>query len=669
MEQRAATPTVAKNQTERQEDERVYQYINARLAIYIAEGEIDFSSFTFLNYRGYSEGGDQRIDSPNDFNEQFYESVLTDAAFDNAVVGYETKRSSYYTGKFYAAMPNNWLTRFHALSVKFEDFIVHNHSLGYLTMSIPRAFDPEEPIEFFLKSITLGLQNGLFNRKTIDELKTNFEKFNVVITSAHLGSDYSTETNEDYGKMDYYSISLGPYELDDIINEKYSFYKKVEDDINKHIENQEDRFVSGDMAKFQLFADLPDNRNKKAAQIIQKQIEKVRIVLLPKVSDTEMDVVEEDVERTRKSRRIGCIPKKKDWLESDLLRDAHLWTPLNTMLNNCFIQCVRQHYTLLEKQHAERTMFLDLCFEEQAEKNHDLSLDDLDDVGYMKNVSKAMKIDFYFYEITPVVYNEPMEEMEKDDKGKKARISSNITMTTHLTSHESESAAHFLIHNGHCHLVTNEKFVLNKVKCSLCCHWINLMTFSRHKEICRFCAQCNRAYTDKKEHVCSGESFYKRRRESTSRSNERRKEQATVKDTNGNDIICKQWIKLDRPKKPKKLTSDKFAWAVDIEAFPDKSRNGAFTPCAIALSRCDSYDTYRVFSGEDCMAQFLQFIMSKEVRGSLYFYNGSRFDSYLLMNAMLKHGYYINPAKIIKNGGAIMTFDAKHDLKVFIHLF
>ncbi len=62
---------------------------------------------------------------------------------------------------------------------------------------------------------------------------------------------------------------------------------------------------------------------------------------------------------------------------------------------------------------------------------------------------------------------------------------------------------------------------------------------------------------------------------------------------------------------------------------------------------------------------------TSKIEGTLYFFNGGRFDAYVVIKGMVECGIPIQGSSLIKNGGCIMNFNINpkckvHDLYLFV---
>ena len=342
---------------------------------------------------------------------------------------------------------------------------------------------------------------------------------------------------------------------------------------------------------------------------------------------------------------MGHRTKKTPKLHNDILRDAHLFSPIPIKDNhNCFAQCLARGIRLAQRDQPSEVAMLEHLDSLHCESN--IKPEDTED--YASQLLTA----FHFWTIEKTKYSEKTMEMKLSET--ESKITERFTEFKVITHRDYLYRLDFIVFDNHCYLVENNKYILNKVKCSFCAHWVNFNSFKKHIDICRYCHTCQHAYTTKKTHQCSGMT-------AAAACEVRKRKKA--EHVNAAHTVCEDWMPLTPPKLTKKPMPNKMVWTADIEAFADIKSNHAFTPYQIGCVRLDDYTTYTQFKGKDCMKEYLEFVHT-QMKGNLIYYNGGRFDAYLHLKAMIIHGYFIDPNSIVKNGGSIMTFQANRNLKV-----
>lgn len=541
--------------------------------------------------------------------------------------------------------------------------IVHLYELPFASLHFSvNNTELADPLHFLLSFGQKATLQGVLGGYTRQEILSLFRVVTVIVTTSYEGEAMTIDVNanNDFGRVKHYSINLGSINIDDFLklSETDDIVTFLKRSLDKYIKDREEAFVSSDYEEFikSAVSAVLNPESYTTGEIIQRTIEEITLKFLPsgEKESYEETELEEDAEEEVDAYAMGCIPDKTKRLESDILRDKHLWTPLNQQNRNCFYQCVRQAY-LLNKRERRLDFLNSLC---NAIHRKDLNLKDEEDVRKIEAIHHEIKTNFQFYHITKVNYHALTDQMEEDKV--ESRIKERFEQCKTITTYGYKHINYFIIHKGHCYLVTNNNYVINKVKCDFCSHWINYATFRKHAEICRFCNECMRAYTTKKEHECQGKVTFSKRMEMIRLRKEHNESMNTV---------CKNWLPMRKNTKIKKPVNQSRIWTADIEAFADAENNYAFTPYAIALVNVSDYSTYKYFYGRNAMKDYIEYTMGHLVDGDLYYYNGGRFDNYLHLHAMIKYGYYVDPTTIIKNGGQIMTFKAKEDLKVYFLVF
>ncbi len=354
---------------------------------------------------------------------------------------------------------------------------------------------------------------------------------------------------------------------------------------------------------------------------------------------------------------FGCLVSPRDLLPYQLTRDPNLWSPPANNDNNCFFRCLHRALNI--------TPMKDLELENLRSLNQ-LSLTahtTLEDASLFANLYNAV---FYFWHMISVAGEQTIEQAvytTVSDRFEQFHTAVG-QFTTVAEAAEQRRCFHFIIHRNHCYfLVNGSKFIVNKVKCRICRHWYRIAGFAKHSKGCNYCNECKSAYqiSALNKHVCgSGVERQERWQE--------RKHIKTVMDSarfQKQDIVASEWVSMQSPrclsyKNPTNLLN---VWAADIEAFADVHDDDVFTSYQIGLVNLANYDrSYRWFRGRDCMKEFIEALM--ECQGILVFFNGGKFDAYLLLRTMIQRHYDIDSKSIVKNGSTVMTFQVHRDLKV-----
>lgn len=126
--------------------------------------------------------------------------------------------------------------------------------------------------------------------------------------------------------------------------------------------------------------------------------------------------------------------------------------------------------------------------------------------------------------------------------------------------------------------------------------------------------------------------------------------------------VCEDWVKTRKYVKTKTLTKESEIWLADIETYPNPLDDFNCTAYAIGVQCLEAGSKYYEFFGPTCMKDFLDF--SSQMSGTLYFFNGGRFDAYVVIKGMIDHGFPLESGSFIKNSGTIMNFNIHPRLKV-----
>ena len=288
--------------------------------------------------------------------------------------------------------------------------------------------------------------------------------------------------------------------------------------------------------------------------------------------------------------QLGCIISRADKLENALQRLTQLWSPPNSLDNNCFIDCLRESTSRKFVDRAE----LGIHHGDHITENE------------MFAIAQERQETYFLYTIRDTPYHEKTLMMQTDPE--EARISQTISFMRHVNGMPQEPSIenhHFLVHHNHCYLIKNLPTLLKKVKCSTCSQWINRDTFKRHIDKCRYCQQCRRAYHTL-PHECKPSDRCKKPSEKAQDRIE------LSKPTTENSI---SWINMDTAPLGKKITPANKIWFADLEAFPNAT--GEFIPYAaglFCLGSIDDMSKVEIFYGPECMTQFFKRL--DEIQGS-----------------------------------------------------
>lgn len=160
--------------------------------------------------------------------------------------------------------------------------------------------------------------------------------------------------------------------------------------------------------------------------------------------------------------------------------------------------------------------------------------------------------------------------------------------------------------------------------CGTCYTWLPSKGYSEHVKSCMKC-QCGARHKDGDDH------------------------EPTCKKKGLSEMYKKdETIRCYKKSKAKKenLSSCFFA---DFETFPEKQKY------VVYAAGIDAKKKLSIFSEQDSLDDFCHHLVSLH-RGTLWFFNGGRFDAYFLFKRLVKLGYKIKPDSILKTGNTILSF-------------
>ena len=190
---------------------------------------------------------------------------------------------------------------------------------------------------------------------------------------------------------------------------------------------------------------------------------------------------------------------------------------------------------------------------------------------------------------------------------------------------------------------TPTKDWLSFKKCNVCHKYFG--DIIKHHEKCKLC-QCGQIYKEGGPHKSRCRITNPRKR---------------ISITNKDDGLGLKQLNCNEQLDEKNFTDEKNVYFVDFEAFHDNIK-GSHNVYAVGLLRCD-YKAPKLWLGVNALEDFIKYIMNpkNKVYGTIYFYNGSAYDVYLLLNKYFT--CYENPkfAKdaILFKGSRILSFKIK----------
>lgn len=595
--------------------------------------------------------------------------------------------SSSLTAEVQDAVRNNttarteeelFLNSYMTTTAHFQVTTLHNSSFASLEISLNTRKHSllrhavSQGFLFLVYHVTTGALAG-YPPQAVERL---FDRFYIRVDSTRGRLVREGELN----RVKFYKIRLGPYTIDHIIELAGSpqFAIRLETDYEEAVQNHMQAHPDSDGSD----SDLPGAFSFQEAT--ERRVERIVAIFLPRVAferhrslsvttyntailrpgyetphvinhdgDQEMGwkplskpTLRQLSVAQREADAIGCIVDHRQRLECAIKRLSCVWSPPNNNDHNCFFQC------LLESLSSRQETLFDV---KEARTlygiSHLLHLTDLD----LERVATARNEVYHMYHIVPSPYHEKTLALQQDPS--EARISHIVqihrTIAPTVTS-DTQQHHYFLSHKQHCYLLKNVEMLTKKVKCGTCGQWLNRANFHSHIECCCYCAQCRKVYNPKVAHECNPEE-----RRVTPR--ERRVIEARRNDT---PEVCTNWLAMESSKKGKKLSPDTSIWLADLEAFPSEE-DDHFVTYAIGITCLEDYrhlDKIRIFWGENCFSEYFDFLAT--ISGTLYYYNGSGFDNFLHLRAMVDEGLEIRASNFVRKAGRIMAFDHHAQLKV-----
>ncbi len=169
------------------------------------------------------------------------------------------------------------------------------------------------------------------------------------------------------------------------------------------------------------------------------------------------------------------------------------------------------------------------------------------------------------------------------------------------------------------------KFISRK-QCETCSVWMQSNVFQKHIQDCMKC-DCGQRHKQGDDHetVCTKRDW---------------KEKEPSSNT----------IRVYKASKARKenLSSCHFA---DFETFPEAGSYVVYSASLLSSGKP------RNLIGNDCMQRFVLNLLN--LRGTLWFFNGGKFDCYFLLTECIRMNVNIVPKSILKSGRTIMTFSIK----------
>jgi len=323
----------------------------------------------------------------------------------------------------------------------------------------------------------------------------------------------------------------------------------------------------------------------------------------------------------------------------------------------------------------------------------------------LKRLEDILKIEGLSAKILFVATKDIARENWNISDDKKEKICAKSTRGIHyaiLNDDDNLPRINLLKLNNHYDEVYDTKYFLHKAWCLDCRHWINVSDDMTHWEICKLCPKCKRNITEGSEHirVCTGN----KRKYTT--IGEGKKSLFKFQEKVDDEIIYKH-IKTYKTSELDLSWQNNIHFA-DFETFfkkGDVSRKyEVYATGLLSLVKHNDNDSRKVkknaefpwtlqrfavnIEGQDkpviieeaenlgqrgfsslrininknCMEQFMESLMT--LKGVLFFWNGSAFDAFFIIQFMLKNAdkYPLDEKSVIINNNRLISFKIHKNL-------
>lgn len=183
---------------------------------------------------------------------------------------------------------------------------------------------------------------------------------------------------------------------------------------------------------------------------------------------------------------VGCLVAVKDRLEAYFLRLSNIYAaPFDKHDNDCFLRC---YFTAL-KLEENAVSFAKL------REALEMGPNDHFKVPHLQKLSNNTNEVFHVWQIVEADYA-PVEEYPEIAECKISKMFSKLVAVTpevgDQDSKKERTHIHFLWYKGHCYLIHDPKFVVDKVKCVKCTQWVKMGSFKNHYIKCFYCTVCRK---------------------------------------------------------------------------------------------------------------------------------------------------------------------------------
>lgn len=348
-----------------------------------------------------------------------------------------------------------------------------------------------------------------------------------------------------------------------------------------------------------------------------------------------------------------------------------IYTPPSTDTNNCFIDCLTEYLSII----SNRKYMLDPI---EFRKSYDFIPNMQIKIHEIKRLAIEMNMVIYVWKVLATTHNaiasliqrnascdilEIFATMPLDDPDTIKMLNRIDKILSHYQTLNSNALHNkelfhklkrmdIIIHKGHCYLLKDFQKLSNKARCNVCKEWIIISKFRLHMSKCALCLTCRLPKNPSKDHICQGI----------------RMGPSAFIERNNNmhmESICENWISLKPVPISKKRTSLSKVFFADLEAFPDIANHSNFEPYAAAIysfgKKGDKKEPV-VFFGYNTMISTLNYCNT--ISNLLYYFNGSGYDNFLHIHAMVKNNFPVDSKSFIRHGGRILTFSQHKNLKI-----
>lgn len=321
---------------------------------------------------------------------------------------------------------------------------------------------------------------------------------------------------------------------------------------------------------------------------------------------------------------IGCYGYKRGSVfAGNLLRGDKLTDPISTD-NNCLYACIYLRFKehILEMLQETENSNIDIFRITQKMRiasgiRHNRPL----------NYEEVAKVEDWLGFIRIILYEEKISESGRYYSFEQSYVGSNMSGTV----------ISLIIYKNHCGLIENMS-VLKFVRCYACSQWVANVS---HTDTCRKCTYCHKKISQKQIHKC--------------RNLPKRKEYD------------------DSLKRNKFLSTtyncSKAVYLADFETVPVKGKMIVFSAAIVNLKKLmhfverDEVENAEKqvecagFYGKNCLFLFVKYIL--RLKGTLIFYNGSRFDFYFVFKQITSMGVKISKMIEDDKSKKLISFQVK----------